>query len=511
MNTFLLILSCLWIGASSKTITRERFKYLGDVCNLNNNNQQQGQCKFVSECVDYFKKSTEITICGYDRKDSIICCPQTQLTEFRNFTSECVVKETNEKGFLKLIKHCPRIEREVSKGSPFPRVCEHEICRDMVCCPVGGLKRKNEVCFQYDDASYTIQNRIKHEDYCTINGAAGMYKDKAQCKSSPGNQPACDYDFCKNIVCCPLQDVGPFFSNTLQNRKFVDIVGGSCIDERTGEQGICKPSERCHDFSLANRLKYTSCGFEFCLGLVCCPIPKFTSRSLQACEVYKSAVFESVRQIPKLRSTIDPNLQCVEVSPSGGNRASPRQFPNIAALGYQTNNDPIIWNCGGTLISDRFVLTAAHCVNSSEFGPVRFVRLGALTINQPDTLGCPEEFQVIERVVHPSYNTSQRYNDIALIKLDRIVPFTTHIRPACLPTQAALPEKYYFTAMGWGQTGFAEPRTDWLVFVTIQEFNNVECNKFYKDADRLPFGILEETQVCAGSPTSIDDTCPVCL
>lgn len=228
-----------------------------------------------------------------------------------------------------------------------------------------------------------------------------------------------------------------------------------------------------------------------------------------ACEIYKEAVFESVRDVNNLRPTPDPKLNCYAVSPAGGNRAKPRQFPNVAALGYQINNEPIIWNCGGSLISDRFVLTAAHCVNSSEFGPVRFVRLGALTIEQPDTLGCPEEFKVIEIIEHPSYNKSGRYNDIALIKLDRIVPFTTHIRPACLPTVATLPPDYFFTAMGWGQTGFAAPRTDWLVFVNLNEFNNTICNTFFKNADRLPLGIIEEIQFCAGSTNSIDDTCPV--
>lgn len=63
--------------------------------------------------------------------------------------------------------------------------------------------------------------------------------------------------------------------------------------------------------------------------------------------------------------------------------------------------------------------------------------------------------------------------------------------------------------MGWGQTGFGAPKTEWLVYVVITGFNNSFCNKFYENPEKLPLGIVEKTQLCAGSTYSIDDTCPV--
>lgn len=140
-------------------------------------------------------------------------------------------------------------------------------------------------------------------------------------------------------------------------------------------------------------------------------------------------------------------------------------------------------------------------------GPAKYVRLGEHDQNSEND-GTKIDLRIIESIPHPEYRYPIQYNDIGLFKLERRVELNGSIRPACLPEQSAVPTKSAI-ATGWGTVTWRGKQSNVLLKVTLDMFTQNECNRTYRtDVNRkLNRGIVEETQVCAGSHTEEKDSC----
>lgn len=135
--------------------------------------------------------------------------------------------------------------------------------------------------------------------------------------------------------------------------------------------------------------------------------------------------------------------------------------------------------------------------------------LGELDYASDDDDAKPLQLNIAERIRHPNYTGRFKYNDIALLRLDSIVTFNDYIRPACLPESSSI--GFNAKATGWGRLDFDRPRSTYLQKVELDLFTHKECDELYAvlNSSSIDRGIVNETQICAGTQSGRGDTCQV--
>ncbi|XP_055908350.1 trypsin-1-like [Eupeodes corollae] len=170
----------------------------------------------------------------------------------------------------------------------------------------------------------------------------------------------------------------------------------------------------------------------------------------------------------------------------GGTQVRHNKYPWMAQLLKGSRN----LFCGGALINDRYILTAAHCIHNNNWQSIS-VRLQEYD-RSFNAVKNGITRKVSKAIVHEKYNPTTVENDIALLRLDSPVPLTDPLRPICLPAANQNFDLKQGIVAGWGLTkenGFV---SSILQEVTVPIITNAQCR-----ATQYKSKILE-TMLCAG-------------
>ncbi|XP_063899135.1 serine protease persephone [Helicoverpa armigera] len=319
------------------------------------------------------------------------------------------------------------------------------------------------VCCEDDIRKNEILN-LAEGSKCVWGGVDGVCRSVHQCQSaindikSKNYPPICSFEGVKPIICCTDCEPGDFL-NLSPNDNIAYY--------KTGQ----KATDKCLDY--------------------------FTTLDYGC---YEPSLTNVLKEMNTTRNCYDTDLVLYIIA--GGRNADRDQFPHMALLGYGEDMKTAQWLCGGSVISERYILTAAHCISSPAVGQVKYIALGILKRSDPQELW--QKYNVKRIIAHPQYKPPSKYHDIALLETDYDISFNSHVLPACLHVGEADPTA---EATGWGALGHHRELAEILQTVSLYRFEEEECKRAYPVHRHLKYGYNHTTQMCYGHREEAKDTC----
>nr|XP_012218726.1 PREDICTED: chymotrypsin-2-like [Linepithema humile] len=155
--------------------------------------------------------------------------------------------------------------------------------------------------------------------------------------------------------------------------------------------------------------------------------------------------------------------------------------------------------CGGAILNEKYVITAAHCVEEKNQSSGIKVIAGSTDLKDPKVTNLVEKV-----IVHERFNRFHTVNDIALLKVVNKFKTTSTLQFVPLPPRDfVVKANDIATVSGWGRLWQGGPATNQLQRVDIVITDQIYCSYKY-----MMIGYnISTTQICAYDWTTEKGVC----
>ncbi|XP_037721021.1 spaetzle-processing enzyme [Drosophila subpulchrella] len=476
--------------------------------------QPDEECTRMERCPNsYYYQNNIRKPCNTN--GNFVCCPKPAL-------SNCQPDEQ-----CMSLSNCTALN-DVLESADMKRIKnkilqEKECGNNLYCCPKSAHQKPDEFCTRLERCQLHLQPTRNNVQKLISRHCA---TDPLQRFSGQRIFIFCPRPNClpeerclSRDKCVPLK----YIIKSTEGRHASNKVLG---ERQCGTSRYCCPFLR-NDTLNKNLLEFPNCKpDESCIPIGKCPhmlgILKNATKQVME-EIYKNKLCTLDYRRRDLEDRVytccpnqgnflpmDSHRQCGQIPGSyrmsQGNELALNQFPWMAMLLYENTSESnrdrtLAPQCGGSLINNWYVLTAAHCVTKLESFTLKRVRLGEHDTRTP--IDCQEisslkkrcappylEIDVKEVIFHESFYVRREFaNDIALVRLEKQVRYTKEINPICVPKASFSLENLNLETAGWGVTENGPSHV--LMHSTIWE-NKTYC----KDIKKMDFE--PDQQICAG-------------